>query len=172
MSGDLLSIQELGGAELATHYPDRQQAADTRSHNCIVHTDPEVTGFISWLGSFEHHRGFGGVLSANGEGLRLLVSADRYAIFIPWNEMTVSAVRGWPATIVRLTTTAVPWLTLVLNLDDESADDLFGKIIPALPQREPPRQIWWGPRLSVRWVALIAIGISAGLIGWLLCRGI
>jgi hypothetical protein len=143
MSGDSYSIQELGGAELARHYPDQGLLPDSNWYNAIVRTEPQVKGFLSWLGSLKHCKNFLAVLSASADGLRILVIADEFTIFIPWSQATVSAKRGWPATIVSLRTAAVPELTLRLHLDDAAADDLFQKVVSALPCRGPPRRMFW-----------------------------
>src|SRR6202011_1507771 len=120
--------------------------------------------FLSWLRSFKHCNRFMAILSASADGLRILVSADEFAVFIPWTEATVSAERGWPATIVSLRTAAVPLLTLVFTLDDAAADDLFQGIVAPLPRREPPRRLaWWAASRWVPWVVLVA-GVSAGLV--------
>ena len=170
MSGERYRIQELGGSELTAHYPDRGPPADSNSYNSGLQTDPQVEGILSWLASFRHCSGFAAVLSANGAGLRVLVSRDDFAIFIPWKESELSAERSWPATTVRLKTAAVPKLTLVFTLDDEAADALFRKVIPPLEQREPPRRLWWGAGLSLGWLVAMVAAVSAGLIGWLAWR--
>jgi hypothetical protein len=167
MSGERYRIQELGGSELAAHYPDKGPPADSNSYNSLLQTDPMVEGMVSWLASFRHCSGFAAVLSANGAGLRVFVAMDDFAVFIPWKESEVSAERSWPATTVRLTTAAMPKLTLVFTLDDEAADDLFRKAIPPLEQREPPRCLWWGPSWPLGWLVATVAAISAALIGWL-----
>jgi hypothetical protein len=167
MSGERYWIQELGGSELAAHYPDRGPPADSNSYNSALQTDPKVEGILSWLASFRHCNGFAAVLSANGVGLRVLVSRDDFAIFIPWKEAELSGERSWPATTIRLTTAAMPKLTLVFTLDDEAADALFRTVIPPLEQREPPQRLWWGPSWSLGWLVATVAAISAGLIGWL-----
>jgi hypothetical protein len=167
MSGDRYSIQELGGSELAAHYPDEGPPADTNSYNSVLQTDPDVDGILSWLASFRHCNSFVAVLCANETGLRILVARDDFAIFIPWKEADLSAERSWPATTVRLKTAAVPKLTLAFTLDDEAADALFRPVIPPLEQREPPRRLWWGPSWPLGWLVAMIAAISAGLIGWL-----
>ena len=81
-------------------------------------------------------------MSANADGLRVLINRDRFAIFIPWSEMTVSAERSQPATIVRVCAAAVPKFTLMFHLDDVAADDLLRGIVPALPMRDPPQRVF------------------------------
>jgi hypothetical protein len=171
MSGENYSIQELGGAELARHYPDRGLLPDSNWYNSVIHTKPKVEGLLSWLRSFEHCNGFMGILSARADGLRILVSTDQFAIFVPWTAATVSAERGWPVTVVRLRTAAVASLTLEFHLDDDAADDLFKGIIPALPHRDPPRRLaWWLADSWTVWIVLVA-GVSAGVVAWLVSRG-
>jgi hypothetical protein len=170
MSGERYTIQELGGAELAAHYPDRGPPAETNSYNSVLQTDPKVEGILGWLASFRYCTSFAAVLSANAVGLRILVTMDDFAVFIPWEESEVSAERSWPATTVHLKTTALPKLTLVFTLDDEAADDLFRQVIPPLEQRDPPRALWWGPGWPLGWLVATVAAVSAGLIGWLAWR--
>jgi hypothetical protein len=166
MSSDYYSIQEIGGAELAQHYPDRGLLSESNWHNAVLHIEPQSEGLVMWLRSISiKSNGFMAVMSANTNGLRILVSLYEFAIFIPWTEAIVSAERAWPATVVRVRTTAVPSLTLVIDLDDSAADDLFGHAVQPLPRRDPPRRLaWWLAEWWVVWIVLAA-GISAGLIG-------
>ena len=121
---DYYSIQEIGGAELARHYPDRGQIHDCHWYNATLQIESTSNGWRDWLKSLSvGNQGFIAVLSAGNDGLRVLVSLYEFAIFIPWADATVFAERGWPATVVRLKTIAVPSLTLVFNLDDAAADD-------------------------------------------------
>ena len=170
MSDRHYRIQELGGAELALHYPDKGLLPDSGSYNSIVQTEPQVDGFLSWLRSFKHSNSFVGVLCARTDGLRIFIAVDDFAVFIPWAEATASAERGWLATTVRVKTSAVPSLTLVFNLDDDAADDLFRSAIPALPRRAPHRRLWWGTSMQAGWAVSLAVAVSAGLIGWLIWR--
>ena len=171
MSGDYC-IQDLGGKELALHYPDQGLILNSDRYYCLVQTELKVEGVLSWLRSFEHCNSFRAMLSGSTEGLRIEVTADQFAIFIPWPEATVAAERGRPATIVRLNTEAVPSLTLIIHLDDEAADDLFRQVVPPLPRRDPPQKLFW--LADHNWVALIVlfVGISVGLIAWLLMRSV
>jgi hypothetical protein len=162
MSDGNYTIQDLGGNELARHYPDRGALPDADRYTSILQTDPEVNGFLGWLGSFKHCNSFWAVLSGNAEGLRVQVAADEFAIFIPWSEITASALRGSPATIVRLKTAALPSLDLVFHLDDEAADTLFQSVIPPLPRRDPPRRIaWWRDH---PWLAVAALVIAVSVV--------
>jgi hypothetical protein len=158
------TIQELGGLELARHYPDIGPLSDASSHTSVLSTDPQVIGFLGWLRSFRHCTSFWATLSANADGLRLAVAMDDFAVFIPWSEATVTARRGSPATVVRLRTPAMPSLDLVFNLDDEAADAFFRGIIPPLPRRDPPQHLfWWRDR---PWIAgfVAAAALAVGLI--------
>ena len=159
------TIQELGGAELARHYPDKGPLLDSNWYNGIARTKTLETGFLGWLKSLKHACGFWAVLSADPDGFRMVVASDEFAIFIPWSEATVSALRDSPATVVCLRTAAVPSLELVISLDDVAADDLFQKVIVALPRRNPPlRLLWW---LDYPWQAaalLVSSLIASALI--------
>jgi len=93
MSGERYSIQDLGGTELARHYPDRGLIADSNWYNAVLRAEPEAGGVVSWLRSLKHCKGFWAVLSANAEGLRVLVASDQFVVFNPWGEATVSAAR-------------------------------------------------------------------------------
>ena len=164
MSGDRYSIQDLGGAELARRYPDGGALPDATTYAGILQTDPEVRGVLSWLLSFKHCNSFRAVLSADAEGLRVLVPDDGFAAFIPWGDASVSAERGSPATVVHLKAAGLSSLTLVFNLDDDAADDLFRGVVPRLPRRHPPRRLaWWqdSPWLAV---GLLAAAAGAALI--------
>ena len=169
MGGERYSIQDLGGDELARHYPDRGPLAESNWYNAVVQTAPRVDGFGSWLRGLRHVNSFLAVLSANTEGLRLVVPADEFATFIPWAEAAVAAERGRPATAVRVQPSATPALALELHLDDDAADDLFRAVLPALPRRDPPRTLgldWWLNQPLGLWVGLLG-AICIGLIGWL-----
>jgi hypothetical protein len=163
------SIQEIGGAELARHYPDRGLIPDSNWYNAILHVERKAAGWVSWLHSLEvGSQAFGAVLSRNLDGVRVLISFWEFAIFIPWTEATVVAERSWAATLLRVKTAAVPSMVLVFNLDDAAADDLLRGVVEALPQRVPPRRLaWWLAEWWVAWVVLV-IGVGAGLLAWLL----
>jgi hypothetical protein len=166
---DYHSIQELGGAALARHYPDRGLIPESNWYNAILKVETTAAGWRGWLEWLVRgNQAFGAVLSANAEGLRILVLLDHFTIFIPWSDAAVDAERGWPATVVRLRTAAVPSLDLVFHLDDAAADDLFREVVPPLPPRQPPRQLaWWLAESCTAWVVLVT-GVSAGLLLWLL----
>jgi hypothetical protein len=151
-----LSIQEVGG-ELVEHYPDRGMLPDSHWYNAVLRVKTEDKGLRAWLKRIER-AAFFAVLSANGDGLRVVVSLYRFAIFIPWHAVVLSASRGWPATVARLRTAALPSLTLVFDLDDAAADDLFRNIAPALPHREPPRSLYW--LQAPAWAVYLALGLG------------
>jgi hypothetical protein len=169
MSSDYCSIQEMGGAALAEHYPDGGQIEESHWHNAVLHVETRADGWLERLDSYSQAtRPFLAVLSANSEGLRVLVSIDEFAIFIPWTQAKVTAARSWPATVIRITTMAVPSVTLVFNLDDAAADGLLRGVLEPLEVRAPQRSLaWWIAEPWVFWCVLV-IGVSAGLIVWLL----
>jgi hypothetical protein len=158
------SIQDLGGVELAKHYPDRGLLPDSNWYSAILQTDPRTEGFLGWLASFKHCNNFWSVLSTSDDGLRVLVASDAFAIFVPWSEVTVSAQRSAPATVVRLTTAAMPSLDLVFHMDDAAADNLFRGVIPPLPRREPPRHMLWWHDHPWQAAAALVVAMSAVLI--------
>jgi hypothetical protein len=167
---DYDSIQEVGGADLARHYPDRGLIPDSNWYNAALKVETTIEGWRGWLKSLSlGNQAFLAVLSANTDGLRIRVSLYDFAIFIPWAEATVSAERGWAATVVRLKTAAVPSLALVFHVDDPAADDLLWDVVEPLPQRDPPRRLaWWAAEAWVLWVVLVlVVGLGAGVIAWL-----
>jgi len=169
MSDNTYSIQEVGGVELARHYPDCGPIRDSNCHNAILKVETRAEGWLSWLESLARGaQSFLAVVSANGTGLRVSILLDQFSIFIPWSEASVSATRGWPASVVRLRTAATPSLTLVFHLDDAAADDLMRDVVQQLPTRHPPRQLaWWMAESWMAWVVLVT-GVRAGLIMWFL----
>jgi hypothetical protein len=140
--GDFYTIREVGGSELERHYPDRGLIGNSNWYNAILIVDRKAGSFLGWLVA-PGPQSFGVVLSANAEGLRVLVSREQFAIFIPWSQAAVSAMRSLPATVVNLQTAAVPSLGLKLHLDDAAADDLFRDVVPPLPQRDPAGRLFW-----------------------------
>jgi hypothetical protein len=165
---DYLSIQEIGGAELARHYPDRGLIPDSNWYNAVLHVELRAGGLRGWLNRLEvGSQAFGAVLSRNHDGLRVLICLWEFAIFIPWAEATVFAERRWAATLLRVGTVAIPSLVLEFNLDDVAADDLLRGVVEPLPLRLPPRRLaWWIADWWVAW-AVLATGIGAGVIAWL-----
>jgi hypothetical protein len=163
------SIQEIGGTELARHYPDRGLIADSNWYNAILHVERKTEGWVDWLRNLGvGSQAFGAVLSRNLDGLRVLISFWDFAVFIPWAEATVFAKRGSPATLLRVTTAAVPSLVLEFNLDDAAADDLLRGAVEPLSVRAPPRRLaWW---IAESWVVSVVLvtGVGAGLVAWLL----
>ena len=139
---DYYSIQEVGGAELARHYPDRGVISDSNWYNAVLKVKTRVEGWWGWLRHLGNQT-YGAVLSANSEGLRVLVALDNFTAFLPWSELSVSGERTLPATIIRLSPAAVPSLTLVCHLDDEAADDLLRHTGVQLHPRIPPRRLGW-----------------------------
>src|SRR5262249_6880714 len=89
------------------------------------------------------------------DGLRVFVALDKFAVFIPWSEMTVAAERSTPGTVVRLQTGAVPSLDLEFHLDDTAADALFQCVMAPLPKRDPPGRIYW-PK---PWATAVLLGL-------------
>jgi hypothetical protein len=88
-------------------------------------------------------------LSADQNGLRVRVSLNNFAVFIPWSEITVSAERSLPATTVRVQTAAVPAVNLEFHLDDAAADTLFSGHMAPLPRRSPPGRLYWAKPWAV-----------------------
>jgi hypothetical protein len=150
---DYYSIQDVGGAELTRHYPDRGLLADSDYHRAILVARKGAKE--GWRRLFAKRERFLAVLSADNHGLRVFVALDKFAVFIPWSQVTVSAERSTPGTIVRLQAAAVPLLDLTFHLDDAAADDLFESVMAPLPKRDPPGRIYW-PK---PW----AIGVLVGL---------
>jgi hypothetical protein len=137
---DSYSIQDVGGAELARHYPDRGVLADADYHRAVLTAGKRACG---WRRLFAKSERFFAVLSASKDGLRLLVSLDKFAVFLPWSAVTASGERATPGTVVHLQTAAVPSLDLELHLDDEAADALFSGVLAPLPRRDPPGRLYW-----------------------------
>jgi hypothetical protein len=160
---DYSSIQEVGGTELAASYPDRGLLPESNWYKAILTVEKEATRWWHRLQSVER---FIAVLSADADGLRILVSLDQFAIFIPWSDVSVSAERSTPATVVHLQTAAVPSVSLELHLDDTAADDLFRRVIEPLPQRDPPGRLFWlkPGAVAVFVVVFVAVGVVLGLL--------
>jgi hypothetical protein len=157
---DSFSIHEVGGAELALHYPDRGLIPDVNWHKAILAASKKKSG---WRRVFEKSERFIAVLSSNGDGLRIFVALDKFATFIPWTELTVSAERSTPGTMVRLQTAAEPSVELHFHLDDNAADALFSGVMLPLPKREPPGRLSW-PK---PWAVGALIGVMLGAAGLL-----
>jgi hypothetical protein len=153
---DYYSVQQVGGAELAQRFPDRGVISDSEYHKALLTAAKKATG---WRRLFNKSERFIAVLSANKVGLRVLVSRDNFAIFIPWSEMAVSAERSSPGTIVRLQSAAVSAVNLEFHLDDTAADGIFYGIIPPLPRRDPPGCLYWPKPWAVG--ALIGVMLAA-----------
>jgi len=164
---DYYNIQEVGGTELAQHYPDRGLIANASFHRAILTVGEKSTGFWRFLRKVEK---FMAVLSANADGLRVFVSLDNFAIFIPWSEITVSAERSAPGTLVRLQTTAVSKVSLEFHLDDAAADALFAGVMPPLPQRDPPGRLFW-PKPWAVGVLVFVMLVAGGLLALLKLSG-
>jgi hypothetical protein len=144
---DSYSIQEVGGAELAQRFPDRGVISDSDYHNAVLVAGEPATG---WRRLFTKRERFLAVLSANKEGLRVLVLLDKFVVFIPWSEIAVSAERSLPGTNVRLQIAAVPSVTLEFHLDDDAADALFAPVISPLARRDPPGRLYWPKPWAVK----------------------
>jgi hypothetical protein len=149
---DYYSIQEVGGAELARHYPDRWVIPDSDYHKAVLAAGERAH---AWRRLFAKSERFIAVLSANKEGLRVFVALDNFAVFIPWSEVTVSGERATPGTVVRLQTAAVPCMNLEFHLDDEAVDTLFAGVLAPLPRRFPPGRIYW----PEPWAVGVLIGV-------------
>lgn len=148
---------------MARHYPDRGLIPDSAWYNSVLHLEPDADGLWGRLRSFEiaTHR-FGVVLSANADGLRIVLLLEQLAFFLPWSETTVSAQRSRWATRVCLRTRAAPSLTLVFHLDDTAADDLFQQSQQPLPPRDPSRRLaLFQPGESVVFALVLGIAIAA-----------
>jgi hypothetical protein len=137
---DSYSIQEVGGAELAQHYPDRGVIPDSDYHKAVLTAGQQASG---WRKLFAKSERFIAALSAHQDGLRVFVSRDNFKVLVPWSELTASGERATPGTVVRLKTTAVPSMNLELHLDDEAADTIFAGVIAPLPRRSPPGRLYW-----------------------------
>jgi hypothetical protein len=158
------SFREAGGLELARHYPDRGQISDSHWYKALVQVEIEADGVGRWLRSLSvWNQSFSAVLSADADGFRILMTLEQYAATLPWSEATVFAERGEPATVVRLRTAAVPWLTLVIHLDDAAADDLFRDVVEPLPRRDPPRRLFWPKPWAALGLVLVMLA-TGGLI--------
>jgi hypothetical protein len=141
---DYYSIQEIGGAELARHYPDRGLISQSNWYNAILNVRTNAEGWRGWLDRVARgNQTFSAVLSANSEGLRAFIALDEFTIFLPWPELSVSAERTCLATTIRLSPAAVPSLSLLFHLDDEAADDLLRHTAVELRPRIPPRRLAW-----------------------------
>jgi hypothetical protein len=160
---DSYSIQEVGGAELARHYPDRGVISDSDYHRALLTAGKRAVG---WRRLFARYERFLAVLSADKDGLRVFVALDRFAVFIPWSEVTVSGERSTPGTVVRLRTAAVPSLDLEFHLDDTAVDALFKGVIAPLPKRDPPGQIYWPKPWATGVLLGLMLAAAVGL-AWL-----
>jgi hypothetical protein len=156
---DYYSIREVGGEELARHYPDRGVIPDSDYHKAVLTAGRRAHG---WRRLFAKSERFIAVLSANKDGLRVFVSLNRFAVFIPWSEVTVSGERSTPGTTVRLQTAAVPSMNLEFHLDDEAVDTLFAAVLAPLPQRSPPGRLYWPEPWAVG--ALIGFMLTAAIV--------
>jgi hypothetical protein len=92
----------------------------------------------------------------------VLVSLDKFAVFIPWSEVTVSGERSMPGTLVRLQTAAVPSMNLEFHLDDEAVDTLFAGVLAPLPRRSPPGRLYWPKPWAV--LFLVAVMLVAAVV--------
>ena len=155
---DSYSIQEVGGAELARHYPDRGVISQSEWHRAFLTAGKRASG---WRRLFAKYERFSAVLSADKDGLRLFVALDNFAVFIPWSEITLSAQRSTPGTVVRLQTAAVTSLDLEFHLDDAAADILFSGVMALLPKRDPPGRIYW-PK---PWAIDVLLGLMLAVAG-------
>jgi hypothetical protein len=157
---DYYSIQEVGGTELAKHYPDRGLISESPWYKAILIAGTKAGGWRRWFRKLER---FIATVSGNKEGLRVFVPLDQYAVFIPWSEITMTAERSSPATAVHVQTAAVPTVELTFHIDDEAADALFLPIMKPLPTRYPPRRLHWpypwalGALLAVAVVAAVSL---------------
>jgi hypothetical protein len=165
---DYYNIQEVGGSELARPYADRGIIPKATWHRAVLTAGKKVTGWRRW---FQPSERFIAILSANSDGLRVLVSLDNFAVFIPWSELSASGERSAPGTVIRLQTAALPHVHLEFHLDDVAADELFAGVMLPLPQRDPPGRLLW-PK---PWViaVLVSVAVAVGvLFHWLQLSGI
>jgi hypothetical protein len=137
---DYYCIQDVGGAELAQHYPDRGVISNSEYHRAVLIAGQQASGWRRLFAKFER---FIAVLSANDVGLRMVVSLNNFRVFVPWSELTASGERATPGTVVRLKTSAVPSMYLNFHLDDEAADTIFAGVVAPLPRRVPPGRLYW-----------------------------
>lgn len=156
---DSYSIQDVGGDELARHYPDRGVIADSEYHKAVLTAGSRAQG---WRRLFARSERFIAVLSANKDGLRVVVSLNNFAVFLPWSEVTVAGERATPGTIVRLQTVAAPCLDLELHLDDEAVDTLFARVLAPLPRRFPPGRLYWPKPWAVG--VLLGLMLTAAIV--------
>ena len=159
---DYYRIQDVGGAELTRHYPDQGVIADSDWHRAILVARKGAR--VGWRRLFAKYERFLAVLSADKHGLRVFVALDKFAVFIPWPEITVSAERTTPGTIVRLQTSAVPLLDLEFHLDDAAADDLFKSVMAPLPKRDPPGRIYWPKPWATGVLVSLMLATAVGLV--------
>jgi hypothetical protein len=157
------SIQEVGGTELVDQFPDCGLIPEANWHKAILTAGKEAHG---WQRLFRKTERFISILSANDAGLRLVVTLDDFATFIPWSELNVTAERSMPGTAVCVRTAKVPLLLLEFHLDDTAADELFTSRIPPLPQRDPPGRIYWPKPWAVGLLITVMLAASFVLV-WL-----
>jgi hypothetical protein len=160
---DSYSIQEIGGAELARHYPDRGLISHSDYHRAFLTAGMRAGGWRRWFAKYER---FLAVLSADGDGLRVFVALDKFAVFIPWTEISISAERSVPGTVVRLQTAALPSLEFEFHLDDAATDALFRGVMAPLPKHEPPGRIYWPKPWAMGLLVglMLATGIGLALL--------
>ena len=114
----LAHLRCAGWFELTRPYPDRGPLDEVDWYN----------GGLQ-IGS----GGAGAIVSANAEGLRLVVGSGLSALFVPWPEVRVSGRRGWVDTAIELHTRAVPSVPLTLRLADADADAVLRPAGVAVP---------------------------------------
>jgi hypothetical protein len=166
--GDSYSILEVGGTELARNYPDRGVICQSEWHRAFLTAGNRARG---WRRLFVKRERFSAELSADKDGLRVFVALDNFVVFIPWSEITLSAERSTPGTVVRLQAAAVPSLDLEFHLDDAAADILFSGVMAPLPKRDSPGRIYW-PKPWATGVLLglmlaVAVGLALIRLHWL-----
>jgi hypothetical protein len=144
----LAHLRHSGWFDLAAAYPDRGPLNEADWYHALFR-----------IGS----GGAGVIVSANAEGLRLVVGSGFSAVFVPWSEATVSGKRSWVNTAIRLATRAVPSVPLVVYIDDAEADAVLRPAGVVLPARRWRR----GPTL---WTAA-AVGLLMALLGVALVWG-
>jgi hypothetical protein len=132
----LFGLWSAGWFQLVRRYPDKGSLCDVAWHPALF-----------WLDI----KPFPVIASANQHGLRVALSLHPDAIFVPWPDAAISAKRGWLSTVIRIRLAASPGVALVIDADDEAADDLLrpAGIVPSPRKCKWCHWIWVGIGLAV-----------------------